>query len=159
MAAAASLPLVLAFLACSSETPPEASSPSPGTTVARSPSPSAVASGDETAVAPQILPPATDLPVAHLCSRVVATTSDGNVGPLFCRDGALNVQAWTFYSSISASILSLGLNPTQGQAMNAMCDDMAHNGAKRVQEVAGYRLAAAYYGWAFTFDPAKVICQ
>jgi hypothetical protein len=39
-----------------------------------------------------------------------------------------------------------------------MCDDMAHNGAKPSQEVNAYKLAAAYYGWSFTFDPTKVTC-
>ena len=110
------------------------------------------------AVSQQVLPPATDPPNAALCSKPVTTTSDGNVMPLSCSNGAVNVQAWTFYSSISASILSLGLNPNAGQPQAAMCDDIAHNGATRAQEANGYRLAAAYYGWSFTFDPNKVTC-
>ena len=40
-----------------------------------------------------------------------------------------------------------------------MCDDIAHNGANRSEEVSGYKLAAAYYGWTFAFDPEKVACQ
>jgi hypothetical protein len=107
----------------------------------------------------QVLPPATDPPLGQLCSRPVTTTQDGNVTPLLCSSGAVNVQAWTFYSSISASILGLGLNPSPAQPQAAMCDDLAHNGATRVQEVSGYRLAAAYYGWTFTFDPTRVSCQ
>jgi hypothetical protein len=106
----------------------------------------------------QILPPATDAPVVNLCSKPVAATSDGNVIPLQCSSGALNVRAWTFYSSISASVLSLGLNPTQGQVQSAMCDDIAHNHATRPEEASGYRLAAAYYGWSFNFDPTQVTC-
>jgi hypothetical protein len=110
-------------------------------------------------VASQVLPPATDLPVGKLCSKPIATTSDGNATPLFCSTGALNVLAWAYYGAVSASILSLGLNPNNGQPQAAMCDDIAHNGAKAAQEANAYRLAAAYYGWAFTFDPTKVTCQ
>ena len=86
------------------------------------------------------------------------SAADGNATPLFCSTGAVNVLAWKFYADISASILGLGLNPNPGQPQSAMCDDIAHNGATRPEEVNGYKLAAAYYGWTFTFDPAKVIC-
>ena len=107
----------------------------------------------------QVLPPATDPPVAQLCSKAVVASADGNASPLFCLSGAVNVLAWQFYSDISQSILSLGLNPNEGQPQAAMCDDIAHNGAKPAQEADAYRLAAAYYGWMFTFDPTKVTCQ
>jgi hypothetical protein len=109
-------------------------------------------------VAEQVLPPATDLPVAMLCSKGIVAAADGNATPLFCRNGAVNVLAWKYYSEISESILSLGQNPNEGQPQSAICDDIAHNGATRATEVSGYRLAAAYYGWTFTFDPAKVTC-
>jgi hypothetical protein len=78
--------------------------------------------------------------------------------PLLCSYGAVNVQAWRFYSSVSASVLGLGLNPTQGQVVAAMCDDIKHNHAIGPEEASGYKLAAAYYGWTFNFDPAKVSC-
>jgi hypothetical protein len=118
-----------------------------------------VASGDETPVAQQVLPPATDQPVVKLCTKPIVTTADGNALPLACSNGALNVTAWKFYATISASVLGLGLNPTQGQVVSAMCDDMAHNGATRAQEPNGYRLARAYYGWTFAIDPTGVTCQ
>ena len=107
----------------------------------------------------QVLPPATDPSVAQLCSKAVVAAADGNASPLFCLSGAVNVQAWQFYSNISQSILSLGLNPNEGQPQAAMCDDIAHNGATRATEPNGYRLAKAYYGWTFTFNPATVSCQ
>ena len=110
-------------------------------------------------MAQQVLPPATDPPVAKLCRKPISTTPDQNATPLFCHDGSLNVLAWSFYGAVSASILSLGLNPNNGQPQAAMCDDIAHNGAKQVQEVNAYRLAAAYYGWSFTFDPTKLTCS
>jgi hypothetical protein len=107
----------------------------------------------------QVLPPATDLPVAQLCSKPVVASADGNASPLFCLSGAVNVQAWQFYSDISQSVLSLGLNPNEGQPQSAMCDDIQHNGATRATEPNGYRLAKAYYGWTFSFNPATVSCQ
>ena len=96
--------------------------------------------------------------MAKLCSKPITTTSDQNATPLFCHDGAVNVLAWAFYGSVGVSIMSLGLNPNNGQPQGAMCDDMTHNGAKPSQEANAYRLAAAYYGWSFTFDPTKVTC-
>ena len=94
-----------------------------------------------------------------LCSKPITQAPDGNATPLSCSNGAVNVLAWKFYADISASILGLGLNPSEGQPRSAMCDDLAHNGANRSEEVNGYKLAAAYYGWTFTFDPTKVTCQ
>ena len=114
--------------------------------------------GDETPVPPQALPPAQDLPVANLCAKPIVTTTDGNATPLTCSNGALNVRAWNYYSLISASVLGLGLNPTQGQVESAICDDLKHNHATRTQETSGYKLASTYYGWAFNIDVAKLTC-
>jgi hypothetical protein len=128
-------------------------SPSPNATPTPSPA------GDETPIEKQVLAPAQDEPVANLCQASVTFTADGNVTPLLCKSGALNVQAWFFYKSVSASILGLGLNPTEGQAESAICDDINHNHATRVEEASGYRLAATYYGWSFAVDVTKVSCQ
>jgi hypothetical protein len=106
----------------------------------------------------QVLAPATDLPVANLCTAQISITADGNATPLLCKSGAVNVQAWKFYSSISASVLGIGLNPTQGQVENAACDDINHNHATRPEEASGYKLAATYYGWSFNVDPTKLPC-
>jgi hypothetical protein len=151
--------VLLCAVACSSPNLPAIATPSPSATVDQSPSPSPNSTSDETPVAQRVLPPATDPPVANLCSKPITTTSDQNAVPLFCTNGAVNVLAWAFYGAVGASILGLGLNPSNGQPQAAICDDIAHNGAKASQEVSAYRLAAAYYGWAFTFDPAKVTCS
>ena len=79
--------------------------------------------------------------------------------PLFCHGGAVNVRAWKYYSSISSSIMALGLNPTEGQAEAAICDDFNHNHATKVEETSGYQLSAAYYGWSFSKDPTQVMYQ
>lgn len=156
-AAAASLILFLTA-ACSSSSPSAQSSasPSPSPTTAAQPSPSP--SSGETPVDRQALPPATDLPVADLCSAPIQTTADGRATPLLCQSGSVNVLAWKFYSTISASILGLGLNPTQGQAESAVCDDIAHNHATRPEEVDGFKLASTYYGWSFAVDPLHDPC-
>jgi hypothetical protein len=106
----------------------------------------------------QVLPPANDLPVANLCSKPVAITADGNALPLTCSSGALNVRAWQYYATISASVLGLGLNPTEGQVESAICDDLKHNHATRTEETSGYRLARLYYGWTFNIDVASLSC-
>jgi hypothetical protein len=106
-----------------------------------------------------VLAPATDPPVANLCSATIATTADGNASPLICKSGAVNVQAWRFYATVSASVLGLGLNPTEGQVESAICDDLNHNQATRPEEASGYTLASTYYGWSFAIDVTKVSCQ
>ena len=99
------------------------------------------------------------MPVANLCQKDITFTADGNVTPLLCKSGAVNVQAWFFYKTVSASILGLGLVPTEGQVESAICDDLNHNHATRVEEASGYTLASTYYGWSYTVDVSKVSCQ
>ena len=142
--------------ACSSPAAAQAS-PSPTPSASSQASQSQSPSG-ETPVARQALAPATDLPASDLCSAPIQTTTDGRAGPLMCGSGAVNVLAWKFYSSISASILGLGLNPTQGQAESAVCDDLIHTHATRPEEVDGFKLASTYYGWSFLVDPLHDPC-
>jgi hypothetical protein len=157
-------PILLSLLlalgcACGSSQPTAQASPSPSASSSASAtadtSPSA---SDEVPVDSQVLAPATDRPNGSLCSAALQTTADGNATPLLCRTGAVNVRAWKFYASISASVLGLGLNPTQGQVESAICDDLTHNHATRPEEASGYKLATAYYGWTFTIDVTKVSC-
>ena len=150
--------LLLVTLACGGS---PAASASPTPTPSESPSP-VISQGngtDETPVASQVLPPAQDRPVANLCSKPIVTTADGNAQPLTCSNGDLNVRAWNFYKAISASVLGLGLNPTQGQVEAAICDDLNHNHATRPEEASGYDLARQYYGWTFTIDVSKLSCS
>jgi hypothetical protein len=155
-----SVPVLLALVllsACASQ-PAAQASPSASPSVSPQPSVSPSSPNGETPIARQALPPATDLPSADLCSAQIQTTADGRATPLVCSSGAVNVLAWKFYSSISASILGLGLNPTQGQAESAVCDDLIHNHATRPEEVDGFKLASAYYGWSFVVDPLHDPC-
>jgi hypothetical protein len=109
-------------------------------------------------VATQLLPPASDLPVANLCTKPIVIGADGNALPLTCSNGDLNVRAWQYYAGISASVLGLGLNPTQGQAESAICDDLKRNHATRAEESNGYQLAKHYYGWTFNIDVVNLTC-
>ncbi len=106
----------------------------------------------------QVLAPASDLPVANLCSAQITITADGNATPLLCKSGAPNVQAWKFHAGVRATVLGLGLNPSEGQVESAICDDFKNQHATKPEETSGYRLAMTYYGWTFNLDPAKVVC-
>jgi len=161
-------PLAIALMAgCASQPVAVTPAPSVATTATSTPGPSASPSSTATPsgvpvgtpVSPRVLAPAPDLPVGPLCSTPIQTTADGNASPLFCRRGEVNVQAWSFYATVSASILGLGLNPTEGQAEAAICDDFNHNHATKPEETNGYALAAAYYGWSFGKDPTLVMYQ
>ena len=97
-----------------------------------------------------------------LCTTAIVVSADGNATPLLCKsgalNGALNVQAWRFYAGVSASVLGIGLNPTQGQVESAICDDLKRNHATRPEEASGYKLATVYYGWTFNIDVAGLSC-
>src|SRR5438132_1470356 len=153
--------LVVALMAGACSSPQNtATQPSPSVSGSYAASPPAAASpGQENAVPAQVLAPAPDLPVANLCSTQITLTADGNATPLLCKSGAVNVPAWRFYADVSASVLSLGLNPTAGQVEAAICDDLKRSHATRVEEQNAYKLASTYYGWNFNIDPAKVTCQ
>jgi len=157
-------PILLSLLlalgcACGSSQPTAQASPSPSaSSSAAATADASPSASDEVPVDSQVLAPATDRPDGSLCSAPLQTTADGNATPLLCRTGAVNVRAWKFYATISASVLGLGLNPTQGQVESAICDDLNHNHATRPEEASGYKLAAAYYGWSFTIDVSKVSC-
>jgi hypothetical protein len=109
---------------------------------ASSPSPSPLGSP----VAKRILAPATTLPVIDLCSAPIQQYADGGAGPLFCSNGALIVEAWTYYAPIDPHLLSVGPNTTVAAVQAALCADRRLN-ATNPMLLSGYTLAAAYYGW------------
>jgi len=155
---------VVAMFACSSSQPVATQEPTPTPTVAAvSPSPSPSPTTDTnpvpvgSPVPQQILPPATERPVGLLCSAPIQVFANGNAGPLLCRGGEVNVQAWQHYADVSNTVLGLGQNPTQGQVEGALCADMKTNHATAPIESSGYQLAKAYYGWSFQTDPTLVM--
>jgi hypothetical protein len=104
----------------------------------------------------QVLSPARELPAVPLCSVAPVRTANGNVWPLFCRGGAINVQAWRFYAGLTPSVLAAGSKATSSEAYAALCRDAY---VTNVEREYGFELAAAYYGWKFSLDPTRVSCQ
>jgi hypothetical protein len=157
---------VAAMVACSSSPPAASQQATPTPTVAAaspsaSPSPTASASENPvpvgTPVPQQTLRPATERPIGQLCDAPIQISADGNAGPLLCRGGEVNVQAWRHYADVSNTVLGLGQNPTQGQVEGALCADIRLNHATPPIESSGYKLAKAYYGWSFQTDPTQVM--
>jgi hypothetical protein len=106
-----------------------------------------------TQVQRRVLAPATVLPAAALCSYDLEETADGNVRPIFCRGGAINVLAWTFYTQVSSNVMSLGGGSTLTAVKAAMCSDMSDFHATLPEEHYAYEISAAYYGWSFSPEP------
>jgi len=92
------------------------------------------------------------LPSGSLCSTPIQLYQDGNAGPLFCRGGAIIVEAWTHFASTDPQVLSVGRGAMLAAVESAICADGLINHATYPIEQSVYQLAAAYYGWTFTFD-------
>ena len=130
--------------------PPESPTPLP----TFSPPPSPIG----TPVARRVLPPAPVMPLITLCTTPIDRYQDGNVGPLFCRDGSINVDAWTNLAEVDNNILRLGRNPTVDQVKAAINADFSHpDHSTNVIEYSGYQLATAYYGWDLSLDYWKYV--
>ena len=130
-------------------------SPSPLSTLPPLPSPIAVPDSPPpigTAVATRVLPPASVLPVGSLCSAPIQLYQDGNVGPLFCRSGAIIVEAWAHFASADPQVLSVGRGATLTAVESAVCADGVINHATYPIEQSVYQIATAYYGWNLVFD-------
>jgi hypothetical protein len=125
--------------------------PSPSPEVSPLPSPNPPPTGSP--VPRQVLAPAKAMPAVDLCSADLVQTANGNVYPLLCQGGAVNVPAWKFYVQVSSNVLSLGRDATLDQVRAALCADQSQYHATYVEESSAYELAAAYYGWNFTPEP------
>ena len=131
--------------------PIPAATPSPTASIEPIPSPRPSPPG--TPVAARVLAPATVMPIASLCVAAVLETADGNFEPLFCGDGSINVAAWEGYAPLTPNLLAAGLRPSLKVLDTAFDKDFARH-ATNVEELDAYRLAAAYYGWSFSPNPA-----
>lgn len=128
-------------------------SPSPSPSSSPSPSPPPVGVPE----ARRILPPANVLPAIDLCSAPVQQFQDGNVGPLFCFGGELNVGAWLFFAQLKPLVMTLGPYATLVDIRPALCIDTGQGHMTLPQEDSAYALSAAYYGWAPGFDPSAFV--
>jgi hypothetical protein len=90
-----------------------------------------------------------------LCSEQLSFGADGNAGPLFCANGALNTVAWDYFAKNNPQVLPLGPNATPAQVQQAVCSDV-RNSTNPI-ETSTYKLAVAYYGWSFGVDPTEAL--
>jgi hypothetical protein len=91
-------------------------------------------------------------PVVDECRAPTQVGADGNVAPLTCPNGDLNANAWQALATHDLSVMALGPGATAGEVLSAACADLAHT--TKAVETSAIRLAAVYYGWGFTVDPA-----
>lgn len=95
------------------------------------------------------------------CAQQLTVGADGNVEPLECADGGLNVTAWRYFVGTNPpSVMVLGSNATSAQVESAMCADLHHSTGPI--ESSAEHLAATYYDWTFSTDPTldfPMYCQ
>ena len=72
---------------------------------------------------------------------------DGNASPVYCPDGGINVQAWTYFEKLKPQVMALSPDSTVQQVEAAMCADLSDSTVP-IETSAG-ELAFRYYGWEF----------
>lgn len=130
---------------CSSGTSPAASRRST-TASSQAVSPTSQPQAPVPANPRQVLPPATIGPQSDECALTLTVEADGNVSPLLCPDGGVNVPAWQHYEKATA-VLTLGRGPTASTITSAMCNTYARGFGTNPLTISAGKLAAAYYGW------------
>jgi len=94
------------------------------------------------------LPFATAPPRGKECTETIDFGQDGTLGPIFCPDGRVNVDAWMSYASFYGTSgfgrwARLGPHATETQVISVL---RAHQLSLPVSEDL-FSLAQAYYGW------------
>lgn len=104
----------------------------------------------------EVLSPARVRPVKEECTLPITEQTDGNVAPLLCPNGGVNVTAWHHYASgpdfTWSKTMALGRRATAAQVSEAMCVDYRAVYGTRPRTISAERLASAYYGWTFASD-------
>jgi hypothetical protein len=103
----------------------------------------------------QVLPPATVAPKVDECTQQLTFGADGNVGPITCPDGDLNVLAWQQMAASNPLVMSLGPYATPSQVEEALCADLRTSTIPI--ETSAYKISALYYSWSFGIDPSAVL--
>jgi hypothetical protein len=124
------------------------------------PGPQPPGSPTASATSRSILPPAAVPPVSGECTEQVVYDADGNVSPLLCQNGGVNVAAWDHYAYANTSntvlngseLLRLGPYASPAQVYEAMCYDLANVFLTNPITESTEELAQAYYGWVFAGD-------
>ena len=105
-----------------------------------------------------ILLPAKVAPVSDECNLPVTRAEDGNVDPLLCPGGGINLPAWARYAhghfgslpTTASKTMALGAGANATSVLAAMCSDYAARYGTNPLTISSEKLAAAYYGWTFT---------
>lgn len=103
-----------------------------------------------------VLPGTHNSPEKKECTLPIVLTEDGNVHPLLCHGGGVNVGAWLFYEHLRPSIMAMGRYATPRQVFTLMCNLHRDkpSGFKRNLTLPeyenAYSLTSAYNGWKFT---------
>jgi len=90
-----------------------------------------------------VLPLASGPPTVAECAGGLLLNEDGTVGPLFCKDGRLNVVAWNYYASNHPQVMGLRRRSSLAQIETAVCAPVPTVPIA----IDAYMLANAYYGW------------
>lgn len=104
-----------------------------------------------------VLSPATVAPVSDECTLTLTKEADGNVTPLLCSTGGVNVLAWQYYRQghvgkkpvTKSQTMALGRTASPSRVLRAMCADYSNIYGTNPLTVSAEHLAAAYYGWNF----------
>ncbi len=101
---------------------------------------------------PLILPPATTPSSVGICQPQLSFGADGDVSPLFCQNGAVNVLAWRYFQSAYPAIFALGAYATPNQIQQVT----SKMSPPSPDADSAYCLAKAYYGWSYaeSLNPA-----
>ena len=137
----------------STSLPPPSSTTSPAVTSTTETSvPSSAAGLTNTR---EVLSPATTAPVGDECALTLTYDEDGNVTPLTCPDGGVNVWAWEHYNRV-ATVMALGRDVSVSAITQAMCFDYGHGLGTNPLTISASQLAAAYYGWSSSTENSAV---
>jgi hypothetical protein len=102
----------------------------------------------------QTLAPAKVPPVSAECSERLSFAADGTAAPVTCPNGGVNIRAWQWYAKIGNEITELTTGATPSDVHTTACDDTS-NGVSGAEEDDLYTMAAAYYGWHFSYNPTR----
>lgn len=111
--------------------------------------------GSQSAAKPAVLVPASVPPVVGECSQELGFGGDGNASPVICRNGDVNVLAWSYFATVDSVLLGMGRRATEQEVQTQLCSDLEHSTVP--VEQSAYKLAETYYGWRFARDPVSVL--
>jgi hypothetical protein len=116
-------------------------------------------------IPPTILKPAVVQSRVDECSTNLSYASNGNISPIQCSDGSLNILAWKALSALEPKVMKLGYSPTLAQLQTALCDDAndadvdSNSSITLPLETSIYQISSLYYGWHFSINVANVLAH